>query len=103
MEISHRERLSRQAIAFDQESVATLILSGDFVGFLPDHYAQGFVQAQQMRAVSPEQFFYVCDFAAIIPRSPEPARSTRLFHRCLLQAHHAAFTPRATTSPNTAQ
>lgn len=103
MEISHRERLSRQAIAFDQESVATLILSGDFVGFLPDHYAQGFVQAQQMRAVSPEQFFYVCDFAAIIPRSPEPARSTRLFHRCLLQAHHAAFTPPATTYPNTAR
>jgi hypothetical protein len=33
--------------------MATLILSGRFLGFLPDHYAEAFVRAGQMRAVQP--------------------------------------------------
>ena len=87
MEVSHRERLQRSATAFDQESVATFILSGDFLGFLPDHYALSFVQAGQMRAVSPAQFAYQCHFSAIVRRSPEPARAARIFHQCLVDAH----------------
>jgi len=87
MEVSHRERLQRSATAFDQESVATFILSGDFLGFLPDHYALSFVRAGQMRAVSPTQFAYQCHFSAIVRRSPEPTRAARIFHRCLVEAH----------------
>lgn len=87
MEVSHRERLQRSATAFDQESVATLILSGDFLGFLPDHYAGGFVQQGHMLPLSPRRFFYQCQFAAIVRRSPEPGRTTRLLQQCLLQAH----------------
>lgn len=87
MEVSHRERLQRSATAFDQESVATFILSGDFLGFLPDHYALSFVQAGQMRAVSPAQFAYQCHFSAIARRSPEPTRAARIFHRCLVDTH----------------
>ena len=87
MEVSHRERLQRSATAFDQESVATFILSGDFLGFLPDHYALSFVQAGQMRAVSPAQFAYQCHFSAIVRRSPEPTRAARIFHQCLVDVH----------------
>ena len=87
MEVSHRERLQRSATAFDQESVATFILSGDFLGFLPDHYAWSFVQAGQMRAVSPAQFAYQCHFSAIVRRSPEPTRAARIFHQCLVDVH----------------
>ena len=87
MEVSHRERLQRSATAFDQESVATFILSGDFLGFLPDHYAQGFVQAGRMRPLCPERFCYLCHFSAIVCRSPEPSRATRLFQQCLVEAH----------------
>lgn len=87
MEVSHRERLQRTATAYDQESVATFVLSGDFLGFLPDHYAQGFVAAGQMRAVRSEEFRYPCRFSAIARRSPEPDRTTRLFQQCLVQAH----------------
>jgi len=43
MEISQQRRMPRKATGFDQESIATLILSGRFLGFLPIHYAQSFV------------------------------------------------------------
>ena len=99
MEVSHRERLTRSATAFDQESVATLILSGDFLGFLPDHYAQWFVQTGQMRAVSPERFAYTCRFSALVRRSTEPSRATRLFRQCLLQAHQALPGPSGSVGP----
>lgn len=87
MEITQQMRLARQATAFDQEAIATLILSGQFLGFLPDHYAAGFVRQRQMRALRPELFRYACQFLAIVRRSPEPSRAARVFQACLLQAH----------------
>jgi len=92
MEVTHRERLRRSATAYDQESVATLVLSGHFLGFLPDHYAQGFVQDGRMRAVCPELLNYRCHFSAIVRQSPEPTRATRMFQRCLSATHPAAHT-----------
>jgi hypothetical protein len=93
MEVSHRERLQRSATAFDQESVATFILSGDFLGFLPDHYAQGFVQAGLMQAVNAAEFAYNCHFSSIVRRSPDPAQATRIFHQCLMAAHEPMMRP----------
>jgi DNA-binding transcriptional LysR family regulator len=90
MEISQAQRMARSATGFDQESIATLILSGKFLGFLPIHYAQSFVAAGQMRAVRPELFHYACDFFGIVRHSPQPSRATRAFQACLEQAHAAA-------------
>ena len=87
MEISHRERLRRDATGFDQESVATLILSDRYLGFLPDHYARGFVDDGLMKPVKPSTFRYACRFAGIARRSPAPSRVTQLFRDCLLRAH----------------
>jgi DNA-binding transcriptional LysR family regulator len=82
--------MSRSATGFDQESIATLILSGKFLGFLPIHYAQSFVASGQMRAVRPALFHYECDFFGIVRRSPQPSRATRAFQACLEQVHSAA-------------
>jgi LysR family transcriptional regulator, transcriptional activator for bauABCD operon len=87
MEISQAQRLTRSATGFDQESIATLILSGKFLGFLPIHYAQSFVALGQMRAVKPELFNYACDFFGIVRRSPQPSRATRAFLGCLREVH----------------
>ena len=87
MELSQRMHLRRKATAFDQEAIATLILSGKFLGFLPDHYAAGFVGLRQMRAVNPVLFRYTCSFHCILRRSPEPSRATRVFQTCLVGAH----------------
>jgi DNA-binding transcriptional LysR family regulator len=87
MEISQAQRMARSATGFDQESIATLILSGKFLGFLPIHYAHSFVDSGQMRAVRPELFHYACDFFGIVRRSPQPSRATRAFQACLERAH----------------
>ncbi len=87
MEISQQMRLPRRATAFDQEAIATLILSGKFMGFLPDHYAADFVRRGQMHALNPSVFRYQCSFLGILRRSPEPPRAARVFQACLVQAH----------------
>lgn len=87
MELSQQVQLARAATGYDQESVATLILSGCFLGFLPDHYAAGFIHTGQMRAVQPAVFNYRCSFFSIVRASPQAARVTRAFQTCLRQAH----------------
>lgn len=87
MELTHRQRLRRAATGFDQESVATLILSGRFVGFLPDHYANAFVRTGQIRPLQPDLLRYHCGFSAITRRAPAPARVTQLLRECLTAAH----------------
>jgi DNA-binding transcriptional LysR family regulator len=88
MEISQQVQLTRSATGYDQEAIATLILSGYFLGFLPDHYAQSFVQSGQMRAVNPRVFNYRCSFFCIVRATPQAARVTQAFRSALLQ-HHA--------------
>jgi DNA-binding transcriptional LysR family regulator len=93
MEVSQQLHLARRATGYDQESIATLILSGKFLGFLPDHYAEGFVRSGQMRAVQAALFRYDCRFFSILRRSPPPSRVTRAFQDCLLQAHRERPVP----------
>jgi DNA-binding transcriptional LysR family regulator len=87
MEISQRERLPRRATGFDQESIATLLLSGKFLGFLPDHYAASFVERGELQALKPEDLRYPCEFFAITRRSPQPTRAARALLACLVAAH----------------
>ena len=87
MELSHQARLARAATGFDQESIATLILSGRFLGFLPDHYAEAFERRGMMRALSPAKFFYRCQFVSVLRKSPQPPRAAQAFAQCLVQAH----------------
>ena len=87
MELSHGARLPRKATGFDQESIATLILSGRYLGFLPDHYAESFERRGLMQAVAPQQFFYRCQFVSMLRRSPQPSRAAQAFAQCLLDAH----------------
>jgi DNA-binding transcriptional LysR family regulator len=90
MEISQQVRLPRKATGFDQESIATLILSGRYLGFLPDHYARGFVADGKMQAVHPKLFKYHCDFVSILRGSPRPSRAALTFQDCLVAAHGAS-------------
>lgn len=89
MELARRVRLRRSATAFDQEAIATLILSSRFLGFLPDHYAETFEQRGQMRVVRPALFRYRCRFVSLLRVSPQPSRAAQAFHNCLLRAHGA--------------
>ena len=90
MELSHEMRLPRAATGFDQESIATLILSGQFLGFLPQHYARVFEAEGLMRAVQPDRFRYDASFVAITRRAPKPSRAALLLRDCLVTAHGRA-------------
>ncbi|AOW15168.1 LysR family transcriptional regulator [Hydrogenophaga crassostreae] len=87
MALTHARRLERAATASDQEAVANLILSGAYVGFLPDHYARVFVEAKQMRAVAPAVLRYECRFACIWRHAPGPSRVAEAFRVALHGAH----------------
>ena len=87
MALSHQVRLVRTATGFDQEAIATLILSGRFLGFLPDHYAEAFERRGLMQAIEPAKFRYACRFVALVRRSPAPSRAAQLFEECLVAAH----------------
>lgn len=87
MELSHSARLPRKATGFDQEAIATLILSGCYLGFLPDHYAQALEVAGRLQAVAPERFQYDCQFVAMWRLSPQPSRAAQAFIDCLADTH----------------
>ncbi|MDP3650362.1 MAG: LysR family transcriptional regulator [Rhodoferax sp.] len=89
MDISQQVRLPRKATGYDQESIATLILSGQYLGFLPDHYAEAFMRTARMRPIRPELFRYPCSFFSIVRRSPQASRVTRAFEACLARAHQS--------------
>ncbi|ENU58517.1 LysR family transcriptional regulator [Acinetobacter guillouiae MSP4-18] len=52
------QRLNCSATASDREGIAFLILSGKFMGFLPDHYAKKWVQDGLMQPILQERMHY---------------------------------------------
>ena len=76
-----------RAVVQNETMLALLILSGRYVGFLPDHMAAQFEESGQMRKVLPEEIHYRTCFAAATRRSPEPNRLTREFLK-ILERHH---------------
>jgi DNA-binding transcriptional LysR family regulator len=87
MEATHRFQLRRQASVTDQEAIATLILSGCYVGFLPDHYAASFLREGMMQRVEHPECMYDVQFVAIARRSPELPRVAQAFLDALCSAH----------------
>ncbi|MCB1699631.1 MAG: LysR family transcriptional regulator [Pseudomonadales bacterium] len=87
MEITRELGLHRHATAHDQEAVAHLVLSGKYLGFLPEHYAESFVARGLMRPVLPATLQYVCGFSAIVRHSPPPTRVVQTLLDQLVAVH----------------
>lgn len=87
MMVSHQLNFKRSADVYDEEAIATLVLSGHYLGFLPDHYARPFVDDHKMRRLCPGIYGYQSDHAAIIRHSPAPSRLVETLLDCLRQAH----------------
>ncbi len=64
----HYQPLNTTATATDREGVAFLILTGAYIGYLPQHLAQQWVNAGRMRALLPEHYQFSTDFAVITRR-----------------------------------
>lgn len=68
--------LNETATASDREGIAFLILTGRYIGYLPEHFAQRWTQAGQLRAIRPDDHSYRIKYAII-------TRHGRLRHRVL--------------------
>ncbi len=66
---AHHQPLTASATATDREGIAFLILTGRYIGFLPDHVASHWVRDGRMRAILPEQCHYITQFSAITRKS----------------------------------
>ena len=87
MAAGQRLKFRRAAEVQDEEALTVLILSGCYVGFLPEHVAKSFVDQNKMRPVGGAAFKYKPEHAAIIRRQPTPPRKTKAFLDCLVEVH----------------
>jgi len=87
MMASHDLQLKRRAIVNNEEAMLPLILSGHYIGFLPDHMTKLFAHRDQMRAILPDLYSYKSDHFAITRRTPKMSRRVETFMDCLKDAH----------------
>ncbi|UYG08992.1 LysR family transcriptional regulator [Halomonas sp. M4R1S46] len=66
------EPLNSAATATDREGIAFLILSGRYIGYLPNHYAERWVRDGRMRALNPESWHYLTYYSAITRKGAPP-------------------------------
>lgn len=56
--IGLHQQLNLAASATDREGIAFLILTGSYIGFLPDHYAANWVDKGLLAPLNPERLFF---------------------------------------------
>ncbi len=66
------QNLKQAATASDREGIAFLVLTGKYIGYLPDHYAEQWVATGRMRAIRPEHCSYQSELATITRQGRRP-------------------------------
>jgi len=64
--------LRDSASATDREGIAFLLLTGQFIGFLPTHYARQWVDNNTFKSLLPDSMRYVTRYFAIKNRAGKP-------------------------------
>ncbi len=72
----------------DIESQLLLVLSGRYLGLLPDHLAQPYVKRGELCVLPREQFEYLCEMQIVIKSGTQP-RMVNAFRKAVLEAHSA--------------
>lgn len=94
-------RFRSRAIASHMESIALLILSGRYIGYLPDHFAARWTRRGEMRRLLAGNASYVEKFYAV-HRRREKNRVVRILFDCLSLAIRAAEEGRPAGDPDAA-
>ncbi len=66
------EPLQGTATATDREGIAFLVLTGRYIGFLPEHFAARWVTEERLRALRPDEWHYQVDYSTITRRGRRP-------------------------------
>ena len=86
-------RLTSTAIADLMESVAVFILSGRYVGFLPDHFAAQWIAEDRMRPLLEKKLGYQNPIYLAIRKTEQKAPILEAFLTELYRAHRPAEAP----------
>nr|WP_324996777.1 LysR family transcriptional regulator [Salinisphaera sp.] len=71
--------LNETATATDREGIAFLILTGSYIGYLPEHFAKRWTRETQLRAIRPEDHNYRIEYATVTRRGRLPHRVLERF------------------------
>lgn len=77
------ETIEPRARVSDMEAEARLILSGRFLGYLPEHYAKQFVDRGRLRCMRPDLFRYRANFQAACDPTEKKRDIVSLFIKLL--------------------
>ena len=69
---AHYQALNCTASASDREGMAFLLLTGRYIGYLPDHYASAWVQQGRLRALKADSRNYEVSLAAVTRKGRRP-------------------------------
>ena len=70
--IGLHQMLNCTATASDREGIAFLILTGRFIGYLPDHFAAQWVEKKLMRALAPSRLNFSSKIAIVTRKGRRP-------------------------------
>lgn len=77
---------THRAVVHQIEAAALLILTGRFIGFLPDHYAAEWVAEGRMRPIKPDAIEFRSPFTIITRRDADASQRVSTFIREMRQA-----------------
>ncbi len=84
--IPSAEILNAAAYAENMEAIAILILSGGFIGFLPEHYAARWVSSGEMKTILPERMHYESGIELILRKTVPQTLAAQYLKTDLLEA-----------------
>ncbi|MCO6055551.1 LysR family transcriptional regulator [Pseudomonas sp. MOB-449] len=85
--IGLHQLLNFAASATDREGIAFLILTGSYIGFLPDHYAAAWVEKGQMAPLAPDRLFFDSKLAVATRKGRRANLILERFLGALWQTH----------------
>ncbi|MFM2475709.1 LysR family transcriptional regulator [Celerinatantimonas sp. MCCC 1A17872] len=77
--------LNLTAAAYFYDVRLSLILSGNYIGFLPEFYAQHYVSTGQIIALNPQTRHYQLGVAAVCRKTAQPHKPRELFWQLLTE------------------
>ncbi|MDZ7888546.1 MAG: LysR family transcriptional regulator [Pseudomonas sp.] len=84
---AHYQALNCTASASDREGMAFLLLTGRYIGYLPDHYASAWVQQGRLRALKADSRCYEVSLAAVTRKGRRPHLVLESFLEALAASH----------------
>ncbi len=92
-ELTRRGFSASSASVESMEAQLILILSGNYIGYLPEHYARAWIAAGRLRKIAPERFSYQAPFSLIYRRG----RSRDAFIRAFRDVTKRGVAPKASS------